>query len=667
MRCVVLASVLGGLLTSALPAQNFQTTTSSDGVLIRYEAVGDGEPAVVLVHGWSCDRSYWTAQVPALAQDHEVVTVDLAGHGESGADREEWTMANFGEDVAAVVRALDLERVVLVGHSMGGPVAVEAARRLGDRVVGIVGVDSFHDLAFRPSPERTQRSLGPLYEDDFHAAMDTFVRRFFLPTSDPDLVDRVAEDMAGGPEQVVVGAAEGYYRWWREESETAFADLQVPMFLINAESPPTRVETARQYVKEVSVEVVPGVGHFVMLEDAPTFNQVLREAIARLAGGSAGFLSGGTAQPQREQEFDARVGEIMRDWGAPGAVITIVKDGDVVLSRGYGTTRVGGENPVTPSTLASVASVTKTFNATALAMLVDEGLIGWDDPVKKHIPEFEFANTYRTEHTTIRDLITHRAGLPPIHGDAGFAAFSALDYTVEQLLQDLPTAEPRIAFRERVDYSQLGIALLGAVVARVSGTSWPAFVQTRILDALGMDATYPGTDALLHDHPEPGSADNLMGRAVRQDERIVDGPWRVVGRIYVPAGGLVTTGEDMAEFMLFFLANGKHNGRELLSPDRIAEMHTPHEVEGSPYGAVVNPDALVVAYCLGWIAHEHRGRKVVEHPGSNFGSSVVALMPEAGIGVFVSSNATYSLDSDRMVSALKFAALDYALGGLDSE
>ena len=114
--------------------------------------------------------------------------------------------------------------------------------------------------------------------------------------------------------------------------------------------------------------------------------------------------------------------------------------------------------------------------------------------------------------------------------------------------------------------------------------------------------------------------------------------------------------------MIFLLNGGIHREQRLLSQDRIEEIHTPHEVEGSPYGPIVNPLTTLVAYCLGWIAHEYEGHKIVEHPGSNFGSSVVALLPKENIGVFVSSNATYSLDSDRMVSALKFTAFDYALG-----
>ncbi|MEW6753922.1 MAG: alpha/beta fold hydrolase [Candidatus Latescibacterota bacterium] len=363
------------------------------------------------------------------------------------------------------------------------------------------------------------------------------------------------------------------------------------------------------------------------------------------------------AQPALPDDFDRRVEGILKRWGAPGAVVVIVKDGAVLLQRGYGTTRVGGGSPVTPSTLTSVASVTKTLNATALALLVDDGVLSWDDPVGKHIPEFQFADAYRTEHTTLRDLLSHRAGLPPLLG-----GLWDMDYSIPDLLRQLPAAEPRIAFRQRIDYSQVGIALLGEVVARASGLDWAAFVQTRIFDPLGMTASYPGTEAFLRRYPGPGAVAHLMGRAVLQDGRVVDGEWRGPGRIYTPAGGIVTTGEDMARFMLMLLNGGRIDGRRLLRPERIEEMHAPQEVEASPYGPVMNPLGSLVCYCLGWIAHDYEGRRIAEHPGSNFGSSTVALMPSEGIGVFVSSGATYSLDSDRMVSALKFEAFDLALG-----
>src|SRR4029450_11127613 len=129
-----------------------QIVTSADGVHIEYHVYGSGEPAVVLIHGWSCDGNYWKEQIAPLKAKYTVVTVDLAGHGASGANRTDWSMGNFGEDVAPPEPQIHNQKVVLVGHSMGAPVALEAARRIGDRVVGIIAVDSFKTIGQPPMP-----------------------------------------------------------------------------------------------------------------------------------------------------------------------------------------------------------------------------------------------------------------------------------------------------------------------------------------------------------------------------------------------------------------------------------------------------------------------------------------------------------------------------------
>jgi pimeloyl-ACP methyl ester carboxylesterase len=138
---------------------------SQDGMTIRYEDVGQGEPAIVFVHGWSCDRSYWTPQVEHFSEAHRVVSVDLAGHGESSLGREDWTITAFGADVAAVLEALDLRNAVLVGHSMGGPVIVESALLAPDRIAALVSVDHFADVDCPMSAGDRERQLARLRDD----------------------------------------------------------------------------------------------------------------------------------------------------------------------------------------------------------------------------------------------------------------------------------------------------------------------------------------------------------------------------------------------------------------------------------------------------------------------------------------------------------------------
>jgi pimeloyl-ACP methyl ester carboxylesterase len=252
---------------------------SADGVPIHYEVHGQGEPALVLVHGWTCDRTYWVAQVPHFSGSHRVVTIDLAGHGESGLGREEWTITAFGQDVAAVVDDLGLEDIVLVGHSMGGPVVVEAARILGDRVRVVVGADTFNDVSARYSQEEIDAFVQP-YLADFSTAMDAVVRgSMFVTASDPALVDKIVADMASSPPEVGMGALDGMIRWTEAESADALRELGAPLRLINSDYAPTNVDAGREATSSFDAVFMSGVGHFVMMEDPETFNRLLEEII----------------------------------------------------------------------------------------------------------------------------------------------------------------------------------------------------------------------------------------------------------------------------------------------------------------------------------------------------------------------------------------------------
>lgn len=227
----------------------------------------------MFVHGWCCDRSYWDGQIGHFAPRHTVVRLDLAGHGASGNERARWTMPAFGEDVAAVVEQLELEQVVLIGHSMGGSVIVEAARRMPASVIGLVGADTWRDVEHVQPPGRIAELVAP-FRADFRAATRSYVRSMFVPTSDPALVERVAAAMSSAPPHVGVGAFEAVWEHDRQ-LQAGLLEAQVPKFAINARR--TNLEAAERH----GIRVLPmtGVGHFVMLEDAQTFNRLLDEAV----------------------------------------------------------------------------------------------------------------------------------------------------------------------------------------------------------------------------------------------------------------------------------------------------------------------------------------------------------------------------------------------------
>ena len=252
---------------------------AADGLPIHYELHGEGSPELVFVHGWCCDRGYWREQTDYFASEYTVVCLDLGGHGDSGLGRDAWTMAAFGQDVVAVVEKLNLHQVVLIGHSMGGNVVVEAAQQMPGRVKGVIGVDTFRTLGqVRPRAE-VAAGIEP-FRRDFTQTTEAFVRAaMFVPSSDVALVERIAKDMAAAPPEVGVSSGEQLDSH-DAELQAGIHRLQVPVMLINSDFEVTDTAAAERY--GITVDLLSGTGHFVMLEDSDTFNNTLKGALQRL-------------------------------------------------------------------------------------------------------------------------------------------------------------------------------------------------------------------------------------------------------------------------------------------------------------------------------------------------------------------------------------------------
>jgi pimeloyl-ACP methyl ester carboxylesterase len=251
------------------------TTLSFDGVPIRFDIVGSAKRALVFVHGWSCDRTYWRHQVGAFAEEHRVVAIDLAGHGESDVGRSAWTMPSFGADVVAVVDALDLDDVVLIGHSMGGDVIVEAALALGDRVTGLVWVDTYRRLTEPETPEDVEAFVEP-FRRNFAATTRSLVRTMFPAATAAALIEEIAADMSAAPPEVAVDAL---HHAVSNEGPVmaALRRLTAPIVAINPDYRPTDSVSLREY--GVEAVIASGVGHFPMLEDPDQFNRLLADVI----------------------------------------------------------------------------------------------------------------------------------------------------------------------------------------------------------------------------------------------------------------------------------------------------------------------------------------------------------------------------------------------------
>jgi len=264
--------------TAVRPGVQDGYVPSADGVPIHYHAEGDGLPALVFVHGWSCDGSYWSEQVRSFSPRHRVVTIDLAGHGTSGRGRREWTIPAFAQDVRAVIETLNLERVVLVGHSMSGQVILEAARLLPDRVIALIPVDTLNDVTWKPGKE-----IDDLLESmrrDFPGATREFVKGMFPPGADPDLVERIASRISRAPPEIAVAVLRAVFSF---DSAAAMARVRQPIRAINAATYPTQVEINRRYAPQFGAVIIQGTGHFPMLEKPEEFNRLLADAVADLA------------------------------------------------------------------------------------------------------------------------------------------------------------------------------------------------------------------------------------------------------------------------------------------------------------------------------------------------------------------------------------------------
>jgi len=267
---------------AAADAGTFGVVPSADGTPIAYEVHGDGEPTLILVHGWSCDARYWREQLAYSAAQHRVVTVDLAGHGHSGAGREDYTMRSFGEDVRAVADAVRCDEVILVGHSMGGLVIAEAARLLPGRVLGLIGVDSLHNLDFPVTEENAAEMIAPL-EADFPAGCRQFAAAMILPDTDAGLAEWIQADMAAAPAEVAVSAMREYMEQWITGAGPAlFEELPLPVVAVCADLWPVNAEANRQHMRSFEAIVVEGTDHFLMLGNAEEFNRALKDAITKI-------------------------------------------------------------------------------------------------------------------------------------------------------------------------------------------------------------------------------------------------------------------------------------------------------------------------------------------------------------------------------------------------
>lgn len=256
---------------------------AADGLSIVTEAHGKGDTGLVFIHGWCGDREYWKHQVDAFASDYKVVTLDVAGHGESGKDRKEWTVASLGADIEAVVKEHGLKRVILIGHSMGGPVALVAAKRMPGVVVAVIGVDTLQNVEFE-FPEEMAKQFFDAFEKDFKGSLGMFLPGMLPEKVDPELKKWILTRAEKQDQKMAIGLMRDMSK---QDEKQLMKEAKVPVRGINSAGgfqfhTPTQAEINKKYAdfKAVTME---GVGHYPMLEKPKEFNEKLKETLKEFA------------------------------------------------------------------------------------------------------------------------------------------------------------------------------------------------------------------------------------------------------------------------------------------------------------------------------------------------------------------------------------------------
>lgn len=334
------------------------------------------------------------------------------------------------------------------------------------------------------------------------------------------------------------------------------------------------------------------------------------------------------------------------DWHVPGCAVTAVRDGQTVLCETRGVRDVEQRLPFLTGTLFEIASLTKAFTAAALGILMDRHLIDFDKPVRTYLPGFTLYDSAATDTVTITDLLSHRTGLP--RHDKVFAGHT--DLTRQQIMESLRWLEPSCKPRTRFQYQNMMYVVAGLIIEAVDGRPWEDFVQAELLEPLGMDRTRISRKAAL------ATGDYAMPYTVQDDKPIRMGIESLTPGMR-PAGGIISTAEDMGRWLIFHLGDGTIDGNRILSTETLHRLHAPvTDVTGDERSFVGVPEFGDGSYCLGWNCQPYRGHTMLHHSGGNDGlTSTILLFPDDRVGVSVLTNSDDTMQ--RLVPALTAADL----------
>jgi len=322
--------------------------------------------------------------------------------------------------------------------------------------------------------------------------------------------------------------------------------------------------------------------------------------------------------------FSDFVIKMMEEWEVHGLAISIIKDGEVIVSEGFGYRDVEKGLNVTPKTLFAIGSCTKAFTAVSMGILVDEGKLEWDKPVRDYMPDFRMFDPYVTENMTPRDLLTHRSGLPR-HDLVWYGS----SLKRKELIERLRYLEPSKGFRSIYQYQNLMYVTAGYLVGHIAGCGWEEFIQKRILDPLGMNSTnFSVTESQK-------SSDFALPYKKINDE-IKNIPFYINDEMG-PAGTIDSNVEDMTKWLLFNLDKGKYGEKQIISEANLNQIHSPQVFTESPL--IKYKEMLFANYGMGWIIQPYRGYIIISHGGNINGfTALTTFMPQYNIGIVILTN-----------------------------
>ena len=339
-----------------------------------------------------------------------------------------------------------------------------------------------------------------------------------------------------------------------------------------------------------------------------------------------------------EKKIDAAVKQAMDVFHVPGMAVSVIHDGEVIYSKGHGVLEINKVERVDRDTLFQIASISKAFTAASLALLADEGKLGWEDKVIDYLPEFRMYDSWVTREFTIRDLLTHRSGLGLGAGD--LLIFPSGNTSSDEVIRAMRYLKPATSFRSTYAYDNLMYIIAGEVVASVSGMSYGDFVESRLLAPLGMEGCRAGITR----------AEGVVNRAT--PHVMVDGELQVTyfekSDLTAAAGGIQCSAAGMARWLSMWLSyddqaqeaeDQKAEEQPIISPEQVAELLNPVTLVPTKDYVKEHAGSHMSAYALGWGVSSFYGRPIYEHGGLLWGmTSFTAMLPEENLAVFVSNN-----------------------------